>query len=39
MHKVTGKVLHPPILATDKGKATWEEYTNRKIRHVDPVQL
>jgi len=39
MHKVVGKVLVPPRLATEKGQASWDDYAFRKIKHIDPVQL
>ena len=38
-HKVQSKVLHPPVLVTDRGKASWNDYAMRKIKHSDPVQL
>ncbi len=36
---MAGKVLRPPQLLTSRGKAPWEDYTNRKVKHVDPAKL
>lgn len=33
-HEVTGKVLYPPTLLSDKGPAKWEDYTGRRLKHV-----
>ena len=37
--EVIGKVLNTPMLVTDRGRANWDDYTFRKVKHVDPVQL
>jgi len=38
-HLSQGKVLHPPNLKTDRGKATWEEYTGRRVKHAEPANM
>jgi hypothetical protein len=37
--EVIGKVLNTPMLVTDRGRANWDDYTFRKVKHVEPVQL
>lgn len=38
-HQVEGKVKYPPALLTDRGQRSWDDYTFRKIKHVEPTNL
>jgi len=38
-HQVTGKVLYPPSLLTDRGQRSWDDYTGRKVKHAEPTYL
>jgi hypothetical protein len=31
--------LLPPPLVTERGRATWDDYTYRKVKHADPTNL
>ena len=38
-HTIQGKVLYPPSLVTERGKASWEDYTGRRCKHAEPANL
>ena len=31
--------MHEPSLVTERGRATWDQYNFRKIKHADPTNL